>query len=131
MKGYTVEADLRATREGRRMPDMGIVNQGYVLDVMGRHQRLQIRVWAAELEKSAEVPFPVEPDVWYRARLRVDLAGESGTVRGKVWRADGKEPEAWSITLEDPIVVPEGAPGLYGDSPTDVYYDNITVKVNE
>jgi hypothetical protein len=35
------------------------------------------------------------------------------------------------ITLEDPIVVQEGAPGIYGDSPIDVYYDNVTVKVNE
>ena len=131
MKGYTVEADLRATRAGRRMPDMGIVNQGYVLDLMGRHQRLQIRVWAAELEKSVDVPFEVAPDVWYRARLRVDVAGEKAAVRGKVWKKDEPEPEGWSITFEDPIAVPEGSPGLYGDSPTDIYYDNVTVKVNE
>jgi len=131
MKGYTVEADLRATRQGRRMPDMGIINQGYTLDVMGRHQRLQIRTWAAHLEKSAEVPFAVEPDVWYRARLRVDVAGEKGTVRGKVWRTDQPEPGEWTITLEDPMAVKEGSPGIYGDSPTDIHYDNLTVKVNE
>jgi outer membrane protein assembly factor BamB len=131
MKGYTVEADLRATREGRRMPDMGIINQGYTLDVMGRHQRVQIRVWGAHLEKSAQVPLAVEPDVWYRARLRVDVAGDAGTVRGKVWRKDGPEPADWTVTLEDPIVVKEGSPGLYGDSATDIYYDNVSVKVNE
>ena len=28
MKGYTVEADLLGTRKGRRMPDMGVINQG-------------------------------------------------------------------------------------------------------
>jgi len=131
MKGYTVEADLRATRQGRRMPDMGVINQGYTLDVMGRHQRVQIRTWAAHLEKSAEVPFTVEPDVWYRARLRVDVAGDKGTVRGKVWRLDQPEPGEWTLTLEDPMVVQEGSPGVYGDSPTDVHYDNVTVKVNE
>jgi outer membrane protein assembly factor BamB len=131
MKGYTVEADLLATRQGRRMPDMGLINQGYTLDLMGRHQRLQLRTWGAELEKSANVPFTIEPDVWYRAKLRVDVAGEKGTVRGKAWRKGEAEPEAWTISLEDPIVVQEGSPGIYGDSATDIYYDDFSVKVNE
>ena len=30
-----------------------------------------------------------------------------------------------------PIVVQDGSPGIYGDSPVDIYYDNVTVKVNE
>ena len=131
MAGYTVEADLRATKKGRRMPDMGVINQGYTLDVMGRHQRLQIRTWAAELEKSVNVPFTVEPDVWYRAKLRVDVDGDEGTVRGKVWKAGEPEPGEWSITFVDPIAVQKCAPGIYGDSPIDVYYDNISVKVTE
>jgi outer membrane protein assembly factor BamB len=131
MKGYTVEADLLGTKKGRRMPDMGVINQGYTLDVMGRHQKLQIRTWAAHLEKSVDVPFEVEADTWYRAKLRVDVNGDEGTVRGKVWKKGEPEPGEWSITYEDPIVVPEGAPGIYGDSPIDVYYDNVSVKVNE
>ena len=131
MSGYTVEADLRATKKGRRMPDMGVINQGYTLDVMGRHQRLQIRTWAAELEKSVHVPFTVEPDVWYRAKLRVDVEGDEGTVRGKVWKTGEPEPGEWTITYVDPIAVQAGAPGIYGDSPIDVYYDNISVKVTE
>ena len=131
MKGYTVEADLLATRQGRRLPDMGLINQGYTLDVMGRQQKLQLRTWGAELDKSANAPFAVEPDTWYRAKLRVDVAGDKGTVRGKVWKKGEPEPEAWTISLEDPIVVQEGAPGIYGDSVTDIYYDDFTVKVNE
>lgn len=131
MNGYTVEADLLATRQGRRLPDMGVINQGYTLDLMGRHQRLQIRTWAAELAKSVNVPFPLEADVWYHAKLRVDVDGDKGTVRGKVWKTGSPEPQEWTITLEDPIVVKEGSPGIYGDSPTDIYYDNVTVKVNE
>ena len=131
MKGYTVEADLLGTRKGRRMPDMGVINQGYTLDLMGRHQKLQIRTWAAHLEKSVDVPFTIEADTWYRAKLRVDVDGEKGTVRGKVWKKGEPEPGDWTITYEDPIVVQEGAPGIYGDSPIDIYYDNVTVKVNE
>jgi len=131
MKGYTVEADLLGNRKGRRMPDMGVINQGYTLDLMGRHQKLQIRTWAAHLEKSVDVPFTIEGDTWYRAKLRVDVDGEKGTVRGKVWKKGEPEPGEWTMTYEDPIVVQEGAPGIYGDSPIDVYYDNVTVKVNE
>jgi outer membrane protein assembly factor BamB len=131
LKGYTVQSSLLATRQGRRLPDMGLINQGYTLDLMGRHQRLQLRTWGAELEKAANVPFVIEPDTWYQAKLRVDVAGEKGTVRGKVWKKGEPEPEAWTITLEDPIVVQEGAPGIYGDSVTDIYYDDFSVKGNE
>jgi len=131
MSGYTVEADLMATRKGRRMPDMGVINQGYTLDLMGRHQRLEIRTWAAHLDKAANVDFAVEPDVWYHAKLRVDVKGDAGTVLGKVWKKGEPEPPSWTVTLEDPTVVKEGSPGIYGDSPTDIYYDNVTVKGNE
>jgi hypothetical protein len=61
----------------------------------------------------------------------VDVAGEKGAVRGKVWKKGEPEPEAWTISLEDPIAVQEGSPGIYGDSVTDIYYDDFTVKVNE
>jgi hypothetical protein len=109
---------------------MGLINQGYTLDVMGRQQKLQLRTWGSELEKSKDAAFPVEPDVWYHAKLRVDVAGGKGTVRGKVWKKGEAEPADWTITLEDPIAVQEGSPGLYGDSVTDIYYDDFTVRVN-
>jgi hypothetical protein len=131
VRGYTMESDVLFTRQGRRAGDLGIVNQGYTLDLMGKKQELQLRTWASELEKSATVPFAAEPDVWYRMKLRVDAQGDKGTVRGKVWKKDAAEPGEWTITLEDPTVVTEGAPGVYGDSVTDLYWDNITVKGNQ
>jgi outer membrane protein assembly factor BamB len=131
LSGYTVEADLLYTRQGRRAGDLGLINSGYTLDLMGKKQELQLRTWASELEKSTTVPFVAEPDVWYRMKLRVDAAGEKGTVRGKVWKKDAQEPADWTITLEDPLPVLTGAPGIYGDSATDLYYDNITVRTNE
>ena len=131
MSGYTMEADLMGTRQGRRMPDLGLIDQGYTLDMMGNHQKLQLRVWASELEKSANVPFPWEPDVWYHMTLRVDTAADKGTARGKVWKKGEPEPAAWTITLDDPIPVRAGAPGIYGDSPTEIHWDNLTVKVSE
>jgi outer membrane protein assembly factor BamB len=131
MSGYTMEADLMGTKQGRRMPDLGLIDQGYTLDLMGNHQKVQLRVWASELEKSANVPFPWEPDVWYHMKLRVDTTADKGTARGKVWKKGDPEPAEWTITLEDPIPVRAGAPGIYGDSPTEIRWDNLTVKVSE
>jgi len=131
MKAYTIESDVMFTRQGRRAGDLGLVNQGYTLDLMGKKQELQLRTWASELEKSVTLPFATEPNVWYRMKLRVDAPGEKGTARGKLWKKDAPEPAEWTITLEDPQAVQEGAPGIYGDSVAELYWDNITVKGND
>jgi hypothetical protein len=126
-----MESDVMYTKQGRRAGDLGLVNQGYTLDLMGKKQELQLRTWASELEKSTTLPFAAEPDAWYRMKLRVDVQGENATVRGKVWKKDAAEPADWTITLQDPLPVRAGAPGIYGDSSTDLYWDNLTVKGNE
>jgi outer membrane protein assembly factor BamB len=131
LSGYTVEADLMFTKQGRRAGDLGLVNQGYTLDLMGKKQEVQLRTWASELEKSATMPFPAEPDTWYHMKLRVDSTPDKATVRGKVWRKDEPELADWTITLEDPLPIMTGSPGIYGDSAADLYYDNITVRMNE
>ena len=130
MRGYTIEADLRATKKGRRMPDLGVMNGGYTLDLQGNHQRLQVRSWASELAFSKQVEFPWQPDVWYRMRLRVDPSAARVVVRGKVWPRSEPEPPAWTIEYEDPSGILSGAPGLYADSLTELDFDNIQVMVN-
>jgi outer membrane protein assembly factor BamB len=131
LSGYTIESDVMFTKQGRRAGDLGLVNQGYTLDLMGKKQEVQIRTWASELEKSTTLPFAAEPDVWYRMKLRVDVQGGQGQARGKVWKKDAPEPAEWTISLQDPLPVLAGAPAVYGDSATDLYWDNLTVKGNE
>jgi outer membrane protein assembly factor BamB len=131
LSGYTIESDIMVTRQGRRVGDIGLVNQGYTLDMMGKKEEVQLRVWASELEKSITRPFPVEPGTWYHMKLRVDLQGDHATARGKLWKKALPEPAEWTVTLEDPIGVKAGAPGVYGDSATELYWDNLAVKVNE
>ncbi len=127
MSGYAIESDVRATRTGRRMGDVGLISHGYTLDMQGVHQSLQIRSWAAELAFSKDVPFVVESDVWYRMKLVVEPATGKTTVRGKVWKKADPEPSAWTIEFEDPVEIPSGAPGLYGDSSTTIAWDNLKV----
>ncbi len=131
LSGYTIQADVMGRVNKRNRPDMGLIAQRYTLDLMGNHQRLQVRSWAAELRMAKTVDFAWAPDTWYTMKMKVDLEptddGQIALVRGKVWRRDEPEPEAWSIEATDPLPNRNGSPGRYGYSAADIYYDNIRV----
>ena len=127
MKDYQIQVDLMGTKNKRRLPDMGLIANRYTLDMQGRHQRLQIRSWASDLRMAKTIDFPWEVDVWYTMKMMVEIVGDKAVIRGKVWRTGEPEPEAWTITAEDPLPNREGSPGIYGYSATEIYYDNLKV----
>ena len=131
LSGYTVQADVFATEQGRRRPDIGVINSGYRMNLRGNAQRIQLLAWAAELRINEEIEFSWEPNVWYRMKLRVDIRDDRGLIRGKVWPRDGSEPADWTITAEDPLPNRQGSPGLVGYSPIPIYFDNISVVENQ
>ena len=131
MSGYTVQADVRASQWRRRRPDVGLINSGYTMDVQGNRRKIQIQSWAAELRIREEVDFTWEAETWYRLKLRVDVDGDQGLVRGKVWPRDEPEPAEWTITAEDPMPNRNGSPGIIGYSPIDIYFDNVSVMENQ
>ncbi len=137
MTNYTVQADLMGSRERRRRPDLGLINGSYTLDLQGNYQRLEVRAWASELRlvkefpDAAHVPFAWSEDTWYTMKLRVDVEADATLVRGKVWERGTQEPEEWTITVRDPMRIAHGAPGIYGYSPVDVYFDNVIVMENQ
>lgn len=131
LANYTIQADLRGAVKGRRRPDVGLVNSGYTLDLMGAHQRVQVRAWPSELRLEKSVDFKWDPDVWYTMKFRVDQQGDKALLRGKVWPTGQPEPAEWTITAEDPKPVRQGSPGIYGYSAAEVYYDNLKVMENE
>jgi len=128
---YTIEADLMGSRDGRKQADVGLINSGYTFDLMGNHQRLEIRSWASALRMAERLDFAWQPNVWYRMKLRVDTDDDRALIRGKVWPKTETEPEEWQITAEDPLPIRQGSPGLYGYSPTPVYFDNVKVTSNK
>lgn len=130
LANYTIEADLLGTAQGRKRPDMGLINSGYTMDLMGAHQKIQVRSWSSDLRVEKSVPFPWDPDVWYTMKFRVDQQGDKSLVRGKVWKRGEPEPAEWTVTAEDPHPIRSGSPGLYGYSPVDIHYDNVKVTVN-
>ncbi len=128
--GYTIQADLLGTKTRRKVPDMGLINSGYTLDLMGVHQQIQIRSWTSELRMATQVPFSWQPGIWYSMKMRVDIEGEKAIIRGKVWQKSDTEPAEWTITAEDPHPITQGSPGLYGYSPTPIYYDNVRITAS-
>ena len=131
MSGYTVQADVRSSQWRRRRPDIGLINSGYTMDLQGNRRKIQIQSWAAELRIREEVDFTWEAETWYRLKLRVDVNGDRGLVRGKVWPRDEPEPAEWTITAEDPMPNRNGSPGIIGYSPIDIYFDNVSVMENQ
>jgi len=127
MTGYTIQTDLLGNKKRRAVPDMGLIANRYTLDMMGYHQQLQIRTWAAELRMAKTVPFTWETGTWYTMKMDVQIEGDKAIIRGKVWPRDEAEPAEWSIEAEDPLPNRTGSPGLYGYSPAEIYYDNLKV----
>ncbi|MDE0185911.1 MAG: PQQ-like beta-propeller repeat protein [Candidatus Poribacteria bacterium] len=127
MRGYTVQIDAMGTKPKRNLPDMGLIANRYTLDLMGNHQRLQIRSWASDLRMAKHIDYTWEPYVWYTIKLTVNIADDKAMVKGKVWRTGEPEPASWTITVEDPLPNREGSPGIYGYSPSEIYYDNLKV----
>lgn len=127
MKDYQIQIDLMGTKDRRRLPDMGLIANRYTLDMQGRHQRLQIRSWASDLRMAETIDFAWETDVWYTMRMKVETVEDKALIYGKVWKTADTEPDEWTITAEDPLPNREGSPGIYGYSPTIIYYDNLKV----
>jgi outer membrane protein assembly factor BamB len=128
---YTIQADVYAEKKGRKIPDIGIIANGYTLDLMGGSQQLQLRSWASEQRNSKDLPFPWEPGSWFTMKLRVDVKKDGCHVAGKVWPRGETEPADWTIVVDDPLPIPSGSPGLIGYSPVEIFYDNIRVTKNE
>ena len=127
---YTIQADLMAEREGRRLGDVGLINSGYVVDLMGGHQQIQVRSWDSELRASQEAPYAWEPGTWQTMKVSVRTEGGKGVVRVKVWPRGAPEPAKWTMVAEDPLPIERGSAGLIGFSPAPVYFDNVQVTRN-
>jgi outer membrane protein assembly factor BamB len=131
LSDYSIQAEVRGNQEGRRRTDVGVVANGYILDLLGNSQKLQLRSWSAVLRMAETIDFDWEMGKWYVMKLEVDQRDGTALVRGKVWPRGESEPAEWTISAEDPLPVPAGAPGVIGYSPASIYYDNIQVRKNQ
>ena len=130
---YTILADFKASDKDGRLPDMGLINQRYTLDLQGS-QRLQIRSWVARLElrfaKTIEMQWVA--NTWYTMKFQSETKDGAVTLRGKIWKRDEAEPKEWQIEGTDLTPNLNGSPGLFGNATdAEFFIDNVQVTANK
>ncbi len=131
LSNYTVEADVMTEGNKRKMSEIGLVNQRYLINLKGNAQALEVSSNQELFIKS--VPFKWSANEWYHLKTRVDVEADgSGVVRGKVWKKGDPEPEAWTIEVPHKTAHKHGSPGFYSFTPQEqrAWIDNIEVKPN-
>jgi len=132
LSNYTMQADLMTDGNRRVKSVVGLVNQRYIVSLVGNSNIVEVSSNHERLKES--VPFKIEPNTWYTMKTRVDIdATGKGVVRGKVWVKGEAEPDAWTIEVEHNSAHKKGAPGLFGFSPQSqkaVFVDNISITRN-
>jgi len=128
MSHYTIQADVMSDGNKRKMSEVGIINQHYLVLLKGNEQKLEINSNQERLRVALD--FKWSPQVWYRLKARVDKNPDgSAIVRAKAWKRDETEPLDWTLEVPHQTAHSAGCPGLYGFSPQDmrVYVDNVEV----
>lgn len=132
MKNYTIQADVLTEGNKRKMSDIGLINQRYLVVLRGNAREIEV---SSNLERiKSTKPFTITPNEWYRLKVKVDVAADgSGVVRAKAWKKSESEPEAWLIEVEHKNAHPHGAPGIFSLTPQEqrAWLDNIEVTANQ
>jgi outer membrane protein assembly factor BamB len=131
LNNYTIQADVRGASQQGRMPDIGLIAQGYAVDLQGAAQQLQIRTWYPQLRMAQTVNFPWQADAWYTMKLRAETQGDKAVLKAKVWPRDDPEPADWTLVAEDLSPNRSGSPGLFGNAKdAEIFLDDIQVTAN-
>ena len=128
---YTIQADIKGQGVDGKLPDIGLIAQGYAIDLQGANQKLQIRTWVTQRRMAQTIDFPWQADTWYTMKLRASVEGERTVLKGKVWPRGTEEPAEWTIEAVDESPNVTGSPGLFGNAKdAELYLDNIHVTAN-
>ncbi len=131
LSNYTIQADVRGAISDGKMPDLGLIAQGYTIDLQGAAQKLQIRSWDSQLRMASTVDFAWKADTWYTLKLRAEVAAGKAILRGKIWPRDDAEPEEWTVEATDTTPNLSGSPGLFGNAKdAEILIDNVKVYAN-
>jgi outer membrane protein assembly factor BamB len=136
LNNYTIQADVMSEGNKRKMSEVGVICQRYLVLLKGNEQKLEIssnleRLRVPALDQPSN--FKWSPNVWYRLKARVDVSPDgSGFVRAKAWKRDEAEPEQWSLEVPHRHAHANGCPGLFGFAPQEmrVFIDNVRVTAN-
>lgn len=129
---YTIQADVKASKQNDKIPDIGVIAQGYTLEMHGAAQKLFLNSWVPHDKRHFKlIDFAWEADKWYTIKLQASNVDGQAVLRGKVWPRDAKEPTDWTIELTDPAPNTVGSPGLFGNATNaEIFIDNVSVTPN-
>ena len=131
MKNYTIEADVMSEGNKRKMSDIGLINQRYLIILRGNAREIEL---SSNLERiKSTQPFTLTPNEWHHLKVRVDTEKDgSGTVRAKAWKKADAEPAEWTLEYKHKAAHQNGSPGFFSLSPQEqrAWIDNIEVKAN-
>lgn len=132
LSSYTLQADVMTDGSRRVKSVMGLINQRYIISLVGNANILEISSNHERVKVSA--PFRISAKKWYVLKTRVDTNEDgSGVVRAKAWAKGEEEPADWTLEFTHNNVHKKGAPGLFGFSPQSqksVFIDNISITQN-
>jgi len=113
------------------MPDIGLLAQGYALDLQGENQKLQIRSWVPQQRMAKSIDFSWKENTWYTVKFKTAVEDGVAVLRAKVWVRGEEEPQAWLLEATDDVPNTQGSPGLYGNAKdAELFVDNISVTAN-
>ena len=106
MSRYTIQADVMSDGNRRKMSEVGVINQHYLIVLKGNEQKLEVNSNQERLRVA--VDFKWSPKVWYRLKAHVErergrLGGRAGQgVEARGARAGG---------MDDLRAAQDGPPG--------------------
>lgn len=138
---YTIQADMFPTTKDNKLPDMGVIAQGYKFAVEPSQggKKLVLNSWDSH-DYRTRVDQPVsefpdlkfEPNQWYTLKLKVSNVEAGALVQGKIWKRSEKEPSEWTVEMTDKLPNKTGAPGMHCNATdAEIYIDNVIVTPNE
>ncbi len=131
MHNYTIEADVMSEGNKRKMSDIGLINQRYLVVLRGNAREIEL---SSNLERiKVTAPFALTPNEWYHMKVKVDVAQDgSGVVRASVWKKGDAEPATPTIEFKHKHAHENGSPGFFSMTPQEqrAWIDNIEVKAN-
>jgi outer membrane protein assembly factor BamB len=131
LSNYTITADVQGARTNDKMPDIGLLAQGYALDLQGENQKLQIRSWVPQQRMAKSIDFTWKENTWYTVKFKAAVEDGVAVLRAKVWVRGEEEPQAWLLEATDDVPNTQGSPGLYGNAKdAELFVDNISVTAN-
>lgn len=134
LSDYTIQADMKMSMADGKLPDIGLIAQGYTFQFLGEGDETSIGSWISHDKRSYKKieNFKLDKDTWYTLKLKVANKDGKAIAQAKVWPRDSSEPEAWTVELTDPQPNTHGAPGLFGNATNaEVTIDNVSVVPNE